>query len=135
MKKKRCTQCRKLKPIKTGFHFSARASDRRASWCKRCTNTVARVRHRRNNTPEQKRRWLLKSRYNLTPAEFDTMLKKQRGRCAICRDVPKRKCIDHHHKTKKVRGILCHRCNVGIALLDNAKLFGRILKYLGWVAL
>lgn len=47
---------------------------------------------------------------------YDTLLRAQGGRCALCEAVPKtrRLDIDHDHKTMRVRGLLCHRCNRGL---------------------
>jgi hypothetical protein len=44
---------------------------------------------------------------------YDRLLGEQGGVCAICGNPPKtrRLHIDHDHKTGKVRGLLCHRCN------------------------
>ena len=40
-------------------------------------------------------------------------------------------CIDHNHKTNKVRGILCKRCNFAIGYaLDNPKILLNLAKYL-----
>jgi hypothetical protein len=76
-------------------------------------------------------------KYGLTEADWDRMLTEQGGRCAICRtDTPggrgERWHIDHSHATDKVRGLLCHNCNVGIgnfkddpALLDSAAAYLR----------
>lgn len=58
----------------------------------------------------------LKFYYQLTLTDFETMLKTQNSSCAICfarqpggqRDWH----VDHDHKTGKVRGLLCHNCNV-----------------------
>lgn len=51
--------------------------------------------------------------YGLTAAQYDTLLRAQGGRCAICRAKPKSKrlAVDHDHKTGAVRGLLCSRCN------------------------
>lgn len=51
--------------------------------------------------------------YGLTAAQYDALLKRQGGRCAICRAKPKSKrlAVDHDHKTGAVRGLLCSRCN------------------------
>jgi hypothetical protein len=39
--------------------------------------------------------------------------------------------VDHNHKTGRVRGLLCKRCNVAIGMLDdNPKLLARALEYL-----
>lgn len=51
--------------------------------------------------------------YGLTPEQYDELLRRQGGRCAICRGRPKSKrlAVDHDHKTGAVRGLLCSRCN------------------------
>lgn len=69
------------------------------------------------------RRVSLKTLYDITLEEFDALLLSQGSCCAICgRDTPgtKRKQwhVDHCHRRDKVRGVLCHHCNV---LLGNAK--------------
>jgi|SRR6266850_842966 len=77
----------------------------------------------------------LKRRYNLTPDEYMNLLISQNGGCAIC---PKtelenngRLAVDHDHKTKKVRGLLCRTCNVALgAWENNIELFYKALEYL-----
>ncbi len=51
--------------------------------------------------------------YGLSPAEYDALLARQGGRCAICRARPKSKrlAVDHDHGSGAVRGLLCSRCN------------------------
>lgn len=40
-------------------------------------------------------------------------------------------CIDHCHITNKVRGLLCHNCNVILGKLnDNIDMCNSIIKYL-----
>ncbi len=49
------------------------------------------------------------------------MVKKQKGLCAICREVPEKKrlAVDHCHKTGKIRGLLCNLCNMSIGCLRD----------------
>jgi len=56
----------------------------------------------------------LKRRYGITPEQYDLMLERQGGGCAICGRLPKpgrRLAVDHDHATKRVRGLLCFQCN------------------------
>ncbi len=59
-------------------------------------------------------------KYKLSIKDYTELIYTQRNRCAIC-DKPaegKTLHIDHNHETGKVRGLLCHNCNV---LLGHAK--------------
>lgn len=59
--------------------------------------------------------------YGLSPGEFDTLVSKQGGTCAICNKVSKKKlCVDHCHDSGKVRGLLCFKCNFAIGQLDDS---------------
>lgn len=57
--------------------------------------------------------------------EYEKLYEQQQGLCKICtkpetmvnawnKSKPKRLALDHCHKTGKIRGLLCHRCNTGI---------------------
>lgn len=74
----------------------------------------------RRHSPETKRKWNLSTRYGLTEAKLDAMRVAQNGLCAICRKPMKRECIDHCHQTKKVRGLLCHKCNIDLPAIEDA---------------
>lgn len=79
-----------------------------------------------------KRNWQLKRRYGITLEQYNALLEQQGGACAICQRVPKagRLHVDHDHKTKVVRGLLCYRCNryhVSNHTLETAK---RVVAYL-----
>ena len=59
----------------------------------------------------------------ITAEEFNSKLKLQDGKCAIC-DRPqdasiKFLSIDHDHKTNKLRGLLCSNCNRGIGCFKD----------------
>lgn len=60
-------------------------------------------------------------KYNITPAEFQALLIKQHGGCAICggKGSGRQLDVDHCHTTNKVRGLLCNNCNRGIGHLKD----------------
>jgi hypothetical protein len=75
-------------------------------------------------------------RYNITPEMYQKMILIQNNCCAICNCSfvgmkPRRIHIDHDHKTGKIRGILCQKCNhiIGNAL-DNVLILKKTIKYL-----
>ncbi len=75
--------------------------------------------------------------YGLTPEEYDTILLAQGNRCAICGcPPPEERClaVDHCHKTGRVRGVLCVRCNGGLGMFgeDTARM-KRAIVYIGGV--
>ncbi|OHC97328.1 MAG: hypothetical protein A2792_15785 [Sphingomonadales bacterium RIFCSPHIGHO2_01_FULL_65_20] len=112
-----CARCSTQKP-ETAFQ---RRGDKLQSWCRDCSNAYRREKGYRGHKPptEQKRKWQIKARYGLTPADVDRMIAEQGGACAICTGPMERPCIDHCHATGKVRGILCHRCNVRLSAIDD----------------
>lgn len=74
------------------------------------------------------------SKYDITRKDYMYMRLKQRESCAICKThEPKERglFIDHCHKTGKVRGLLCGRCNSGIGFLkDNEEFMWSAIMYL-----
>lgn len=70
----------------------------------------------------------LLSEYDITQEDYNRMLESQGGVCKIC-EKPEDKVIgskvielavDHCHSSGKVRGLLCQRCNTGIAKFDDS---------------
>ena len=72
--------------------------------------------------------------YMMTAREYQWLIHRQEGRCAICGTAPpldKPLCVDHCHKTGKIRGLLCHSCNMAIGQLkDNWRVLKSAYKYL-----
>lgn len=64
-----------------------------------------------------KRKPTRRAQLGVTIAQYETMLARQGGGCAICGNPPKtrRLDVDHDHTTGTVRGLLCHRCNRALA--------------------
>jgi hypothetical protein len=63
-----------------------------------------------------------------------SMLEQQAGLCAICKmqlPIGKLRHVDHCHVSGRVRGLLCHKCNVGLGMFsDNAEKVAAALRYL-----
>ena len=65
-------------------------------------------------------------RYRLSLQEYQALLRKQNGACAICgKKSDKPLCIDNCHVTGIVRGLLCHKCNAGLGFYDENQKFMR----------
>jgi hypothetical protein len=69
---------------------------------------------------EKQRNHELQKKYGISVEQYEQMLASQNGVCLICGkgETHTRNgkvtllCVDHCHKTGKVRGLLCKRCNV-----------------------
>lgn len=77
----------------------------------------------------------LKFRYGITLEHYNKMLKKQNNACAICKRLRCKSglslAVDHCHKTKTVRGLLCISCNRALGLLyDNVNHMKNMIKYI-----
>lgn len=89
-------------------------------------------------TPEQRERKKrtdkaggIRQKYGLSFAQYRGLIESQGGKCAICGRFLKRPHVDHDHKTGKIRGILCCRCNVSLAGLgDSISGLEQALEYL-----
>lgn len=117
---KTCTKCG---TVKTFCEFPVR-KDRpsgRGSWCKLCVSkattklqTPEYRRAYRKRDPEKFKGYALKNLYGISLSEWNSIFEAQGRRCAICKtDTQGAKgwSTDHNHKTNKVRGILCGKCN------------------------
>lgn len=94
----------------------------------------------RKKNPEkmkaQSRRHNLKRRLNqrgITHSDYEGMKRSQNGGCAICGGSGKNGLhLDHDHKTNKVRGLLCCKCNLGVGYFqDDLNLLANAIHYLG----
>lgn len=82
------------------------------------------------------RAYNIKKNYGLTQAQIDEMFKSQGGLCKICKGLPdvgrwKKLHIDHDHRTGKVRGLICMKCNHGLgSFADSIESLKSAIKYL-----
>jgi hypothetical protein len=91
----------------------------------------------RNATDPEFRAAKRAQRLGMSLQEYATRLADQGGLCIIClkaREEPL--CVDHDHKTKKLRSLLCNNCNLGLGHFgdDSAALrrAGDYVDYWGW---
>jgi len=65
----------------------------------------------------------LRRHFGITPEDVISMLERQGGRCAIClTQTPGGKGtfhVDHDHRTGRVRGLLCRKCNIGLGCFKD----------------
>ena len=76
------------------------------------------------------------STYGVSKEWFDSILKAQGGVCAICTSPDtglkgKAFAVDHNHKTNRVRGLLCSKCNTALgSFKDSVELLKSAIAYL-----
>ncbi len=104
--------------------------------CKECQKKIRKERY--HNDPVKARNRDLKRRYGITLDDYDRILVLQNNKCAICNSTSSGKknnkyfVVDHCHTTGKIRGLLCHGCNVGMGhLQDDVELLEKAIAYLG----
>lgn len=98
-----------------------------SKWRKNNKDKIALIEQRRYNKNKYKK-------YGITKEIVDQLLQEQDNKCYICsvNFVEGIKInIDHCHTSKKVRGILCINCNLGIGhFKDNIELLENAIKYI-----
>lgn len=75
----------------------------------------------------------LKKTYGITMDDYDAILEEQGGVCAICCGGTSKRhfAVDHNHKNGRIRGLLCARCNSGLAkFMDKETNVRRALVYM-----
>lgn len=126
---KKCAKCKRDKPL-SEFHKQPTGPMGRHSWCKVCANAAQKASREKNGRCPNKRKWNLSTRYGLAPEQFKRMKINQDHQCLICREHMKRICIDHNHKTGRVRGLLCHGCNIKLSAIEDSVYRESAMQYL-----
>lgn len=88
--------------------------------------------------PRDRRDYQLRLRYGITLEQWEDLFSRQGCVCGLCRsDKPGQRgwATDHDHETGRVRGILCHRCNLILGWLGDLPVkiegaFARVRNYL-----
>jgi hypothetical protein len=57
----------------------------------------------------------LQRTYGISSEQYDELLERQDHKCPVCErhkdEFPTRLAVDHDHKTREIRGLLCNYCN------------------------
>src|SRR5438094_9480440 len=91
--------------------------DRVTEWRKENPERFAQYQRQYKTRPERKiadRAGHLKRKFGISLEQYEEMLAKQGGVCAICGAPPPEGTslhVDHDHETGEVRGLLCFPCN------------------------
>lgn len=100
----------------------------------RCPDCLEKYIKQYQNDPNYYRKYTLKAKYNLTENEYNIMAKKQNNLCYICKQPETIRgflCVDHDHKTDKIRKLLCSTCNKCLGYIkDNPLILMELAKYL-----
>lgn len=127
---KPCRDCGETKAL-VEFPLQKGGRDHRHPVCKACRAAAERRRYaerreqilaasRVDSARKRRVRWRsIMRKYGVTRHEYEAMFARQCGVCAICQRVGTRLLVDHDHTTGIIRGLLCVRCNFGIAGLHD----------------
>ena len=120
---KTCSKCNKEHPIEM-FSKRTYASGKVSSQSK-CKNCERSVRSKYYKPHEYMRR-----RFKLTEERYAELMDVEI--CELCGGgFDGKKCIDHSHKTEKIRGVLCNKCNTALGLVgDNVETLSRMIDYI-----
>ena len=137
---KTCSTCCKIRP-ETDFYKRTVAPDGLATRCKECMKDRDRA-HGKRYYAENRERCRLRIRraqlvknYGVPRGRVSEVLKMQQtSSCEICGRPPgtgRAHHIDHDHRTRTYRGILCHCCNTMLGFArDDPTILQAALKYL-----
>ena len=123
-----CKRCKCNFYVNTGI-----INQGRGLFCSRECHILFRKENSKCDPKQSNKLHQKKFHYGLTKEDYENLFIKQENRCGICTtsfDI-KVACVDHSHKTGKIRGLLCHQCNTGLGLFkDDIEILKMAIKYL-----
>jgi hypothetical protein len=134
-----CVSCRTWK-TRNNFYAASKSTDGLHAFCLECHQISQDKYYSKNPMKATERHF--KRTYGISLEEYDSLLEKQGGVCAICHQPeemmqnntlkkPKRLAVDHCHTTGMVRGLLCTKCNQGLGnFRDDTGFMTQAISYL-----
>jgi hypothetical protein len=134
--------CKDLVPL-SNFYKAAKTPDKLQYNCIPCSKEAAKKSYEsdkskvicrsarwRAKNPERVQeigyKTRLKKNFGMTLEDYNEILESQNGKCLICESSGRggrskrfQLFVDHCHKTGKVRGLLCMKCNSAIGYFDE----------------
>jgi len=130
---RKCTRCGEMKPESEYSPDKRRRQNGKQAMCKPCKAAWARDYAARCGEKYHRRSNLWRT-HKMTLEQFANLLDAQLGVCAVCAGPPCGKGnyhVDHDHITGKVRGLLCHKCNVALGMVqDSVEHLNELIEYL-----
>lgn len=82
---------------------------------------IIRKRANKKWNKDKGKEYALKHKYGITLEQHKQMYAEQDGCCAICGILVQYSKIhtDHDHQTNKIRGLLCHGCNIALGMVKE----------------
>lgn len=136
----KCTKCGNDYPrTEEYFHKAHGNKDGLNKQCKKCRCDYMKKWNKENKLHIKNQH--LKQHYNITLETYNILLQEQCKKCAICSklpnaidkrtNTPRQLTVDHDHKTGKIRGLLCFRCNAGLGHFnDDIEILKNAIGYL-----
>jgi hypothetical protein len=94
---------------------------RRARYLRNREKIKVQVSAWKRNNPDKVAAIMRRLRYGLSVSEYSEMLLNQNEKCAVCGSPFIRSPhVDHEHGSRKIRGLLCSKCNHGLGLFNDS---------------
>ena len=120
--------------------ISKRLAEIRKAWTKLNWKKVKEAQSRyKQRHPDANRDAHLRRVYGISLEQYNELLQKQNGVCALCCEPetvkqsgkrPNSLAVDHCHETSKIRGLLCKRCNTSVEVfVGHPERIERLVNY------
>ena len=108
-----CPPCGQTLPVEEFYKGQRR--------CKECAKAANRAWKAANREKVQlyNRRGHYQHHYGITISDFELIVQRQGGGCAVCGS-DQELCVDHNHTTGEVRGVLCNSCNASAGKMGDS---------------
>lgn len=128
-----CIRCKLELPV-SAF---TKAKNGNKGYTSRCSKCIYDSYYKNKNDKDKyiKKLYQIKYYYNLSKEEYEKLVNNCNNSCLICRksstELKTGLCVDHSHKTNKIRGLLCQDCNRGLGMFkENIQFLKNAINYL-----